>query len=102
MVKTIKKTETEAEIEKRLAELRAELHKNQKPKKAEKPKPKKDYKFYSFGEALSICFNYKNFDSKDLCTKLYENIDKKNNHRFMSRCFAISALEKIYNCKIEL
>ena len=41
MVKTIKKTETEAEIEKRLAELRAELHKNQKPKKAEKPKPKK-------------------------------------------------------------
>jgi len=41
LVKTIKKTETEAEIEKRLAELRAELHKNQKPKKAEKPKPKK-------------------------------------------------------------
>ena len=31
-----------------------------------------DYKLYSFEESLSICFSYKDFDSEDLCTKLYE------------------------------
>ena len=31
-----------------------------------------DYKRYSFGNYLSICFNYKDFDPEDLCTKLYE------------------------------
>ena len=31
-----------------------------------------DYKLYSFKDSLSICFNYKNFDPEDLCTKLYE------------------------------
>ncbi len=32
-----------------------------------------DYKLYSFEESLSICFNYKDFDPEDLCTKLYES-----------------------------
>ena len=32
-----------------------------------------NYKIYSFENSLSICFNYKNFDPEDLCTKLYEN-----------------------------
>ena len=31
-----------------------------------------DYKLYSFTDSLSVCFNYKNFDPEDLCTKLYE------------------------------
>jgi sulfinoalanine decarboxylase/sulfinoalanine decarboxylase/aspartate 1-decarboxylase len=32
-----------------------------------------DYKYYSFGQSLSICFNYKDFDPEDLCKKLYES-----------------------------
>ena len=32
-----------------------------------------DYKLYSFEESLSICFNYKDFDAEDLCSKLYES-----------------------------
>ena len=32
-----------------------------------------DYKLYSFEASLSICFNYKDFDPEDLCTKLYES-----------------------------
>ena len=32
-----------------------------------------DYKLYSFEDSLSICFNYKDFDPEDLCTKLYES-----------------------------
>ena len=32
-----------------------------------------DYNLYSFEESLSICFNYKDFDPEDLCTKLYES-----------------------------
>ena len=32
----------------------------------------KDYILYSFEKSLSICFNYKNYDPIDLCTKLYE------------------------------
>ena len=31
-----------------------------------------DYKLYSFEDSLAICFNYKNLDPEDLCTKLYE------------------------------
>ena len=31
-----------------------------------------DYKLYSFNDSLSVCFNYKNFDPEDLCTRLYE------------------------------
>ena len=27
---------------------------------------------YSFSDSLSICFNYKDFDPVDLCTKLYQ------------------------------
>ncbi|MEC7864095.1 MAG: aminotransferase class V-fold PLP-dependent enzyme [Bacteroidota bacterium] len=36
-------------------------------------KSNSDYKLYSFENSLSICFNYKDFDPKDLCTKLYES-----------------------------
>jgi glutamate/tyrosine decarboxylase-like PLP-dependent enzyme len=32
-----------------------------------------DYTLYSFIESLSVCFNYKDFDPEDLCTKLYES-----------------------------
>ena len=32
-----------------------------------------DYTLYSFDDSLSICFNYKDFEPKDLCTKLYAN-----------------------------
>ena len=32
----------------------------------------KNYKLYSFTDSLSVCFNYKDFDPEDLCTKLYE------------------------------
>ncbi len=32
-----------------------------------------DYNLYSFEDSLAICFNYKDFDAEDLCTKLYEN-----------------------------
>ena len=32
-----------------------------------------NYKLYSFENSLSVCFNYKDFDPEDLCTKLYEN-----------------------------
>ena len=31
-----------------------------------------DYKLYSFENSLSVCFNYKDYDPEDLCTKLYE------------------------------
>lgn len=32
-----------------------------------------DYTLYSFDDTLSICFNYKDYDPQDLCTKLYEH-----------------------------
>lgn len=32
-----------------------------------------DYTLYSFKDSLSVCFNYKDFDPHDLCTKLYES-----------------------------
>jgi sulfinoalanine decarboxylase/sulfinoalanine decarboxylase/aspartate 1-decarboxylase len=31
------------------------------------------YTLYSFDDSLSICFNYKDFDPEDLCTKLYQH-----------------------------
>ena len=31
-----------------------------------------DYKLYNHENSLSVCFNYKAFDAKDLCTKLYQ------------------------------
>ena len=30
-----------------------------------------DYKLYSYNDSLSVCFNYKNFDSIELCDQLY-------------------------------
>jgi glutamate/tyrosine decarboxylase-like PLP-dependent enzyme len=32
-----------------------------------------EYTLYSFKDSLSVCFNYKDFDPEDLCTKLYES-----------------------------
>jgi len=32
-----------------------------------------DYTLYSFDNAISICFNYKNIPARQLCTLLYEN-----------------------------
>ena len=31
------------------------------------------YTLYSFDNSLSVCFNYKDFDPEDLCTKLYQH-----------------------------
>ena len=31
-----------------------------------------NYSLYSFENSLSICFNYRDFQAKDLCTKLYQ------------------------------
>ena len=36
-------------------------------------KENEDYTLYSFDDSLSVCFNYKNFDPEDLCTKLYQH-----------------------------
>jgi len=36
-------------------------------------KNNEDYTLYSFDDSLSICFNYKDFDPEDLCTKLYQH-----------------------------
>ena len=33
----------------------------------------KDYTLHSFENSLSICFNYKDYDPRDLCTKLYKH-----------------------------
>ncbi len=30
-----------------------------------------DYKLYSFEDSIAVCFNYKDYDTKDLCTQLY-------------------------------
>jgi sulfinoalanine decarboxylase/sulfinoalanine decarboxylase/aspartate 1-decarboxylase len=32
-----------------------------------------DYKLYSYEDSISVCFNYKNIDPKDLCNSLYED-----------------------------
>ena len=31
-----------------------------------------DYTLYSFGDSISVCFNYKGINAKELCTALYE------------------------------
>lgn len=36
-------------------------------------KNNKDYTLYSFEESLSVCFNYKNYDPKIICTELYNH-----------------------------
>jgi len=36
-------------------------------------KDNEDYTLYSFDDSLSICFNYKDLDPEDLCTKLYQH-----------------------------
>lgn len=32
-----------------------------------------DYELYSYDDSISVCFNYKNIDPKDLCNSLYED-----------------------------
>jgi sulfinoalanine decarboxylase/sulfinoalanine decarboxylase/aspartate 1-decarboxylase len=32
-----------------------------------------DYELYSYENSISVCFNYKNIDPKDLCNSLYED-----------------------------
>jgi len=32
-----------------------------------------DYELYSFEDSISVCFNYKNIDPKDLCNSLYQD-----------------------------
>ncbi len=32
-----------------------------------------DYKLYSYEDSVSVCFNYKNVDPKDLCNSLYKD-----------------------------
>jgi glutamate/tyrosine decarboxylase-like PLP-dependent enzyme len=34
-----------------------------------------DYTLYSFGDSISVCFNYKNIPAQQLCTALYENAE---------------------------
>ncbi|HLV42052.1 MAG TPA: aminotransferase class V-fold PLP-dependent enzyme [Brumimicrobium sp.] len=34
-----------------------------------------DYKFFSFDDSISVCFNYKNIPAQELCTKLYEEAE---------------------------
>lgn len=34
-----------------------------------------DYKLYSFDDSISVCFNYKNIDARELCTSLYEEAE---------------------------
>jgi sulfinoalanine decarboxylase/sulfinoalanine decarboxylase/aspartate 1-decarboxylase len=35
----------------------------------------KDYKLYSYGDSISVCFNYKNIAPEKLCTALYEKAE---------------------------
>ena len=51
-------------------------------------KDNEDYTLYSFDDSLSICFNYKDFDPEDLCTKLYQhNKLMVGFGHFKSECF---------------
>ena len=34
-----------------------------------------DYTLYSYGDSISICFNYKNIPAEKLCTSLYKNAE---------------------------
>ncbi|MFN2260954.1 MAG: aspartate aminotransferase family protein [Psychroflexus sp.] len=34
-----------------------------------------DYQLYSYKDSISICFNYKNIDPKDLCNSMYEDAE---------------------------
>ena len=34
-----------------------------------------DYQLYSYKDSISICFNYKNIDPKDLCNSLYKDAE---------------------------
>ena len=34
---------------------------------------KSDYTLYSYGESISVCFNYKGIPARKICTALYEH-----------------------------
>ncbi|WP_296313549.1 pyridoxal phosphate-dependent decarboxylase family protein [Winogradskyella sp. UBA3174] len=63
-------------------------------------KNNEDYNIYSFDDSISVCFNYKGVDAKELCTALYENSElmvgfgKFNNQEFIRMVTINSLLEK--------
>ena len=62
-----------------------------------------DYTLYSFDQSLSVCFNYKNYDPIDLCTKLYEhNKIMVGFGYFHNQCFIRLVTINIENSKAEI
>jgi sulfinoalanine decarboxylase len=62
-----------------------------------------DYELYSFDNSLSICFNYKNYDPIDLCTKLYEyNRLMVGFGYFNDQCFIRLVTINGQNTKVEI
>ena len=62
-----------------------------------------DYELYSFDTSLSICFNYKNYDPIDLCTKLYEyNRLMVGFGYFNDQCFIRLVTINGQNTKVEI
>jgi glutamate/tyrosine decarboxylase-like PLP-dependent enzyme len=63
-------------------------------------KQNKDYKLYSFDDSISVCFNYKDIDPKELCTALYEDAQlmvgfgSYKNEQFVRMVTINSVLEK--------
>lgn len=63
-------------------------------------KQNKDYKLYSFDDSISVCFNYKDIDPKELCTALYEDAQlmvgfgSYQNEQFVRMVTINSVLEK--------
>lgn len=63
-------------------------------------KNNKDYKLYSFDDSISVCFNYKDIDPKELCTTLYEDAQlmvgfgSYKNEQFVRMVTINSVLEK--------
>ena len=63
-------------------------------------KNNKDYKLYSFDDSISVCFNYKDIDPKELCTALYEDAQlmvgfgSYKNEQFVRMVTINSVLEK--------
>lgn len=63
-------------------------------------KQNKEYKLYSFVDSISVCFNYKDIDPKELCTALYEDAQlmvgfgSYKNEQFVRMVTINSILEK--------
>jgi sulfinoalanine decarboxylase/sulfinoalanine decarboxylase/aspartate 1-decarboxylase len=62
-----------------------------------------DYTLYSFGQSLSVCFNYKSYDPIDLCTKLYDyNKIMVGFGYFNNQCFIRLVTINAENSKVEI